>query len=85
MPNPTPADGVLRASGGPDKIKFEPKLLDLDGVEQTGVKFLFTVLDSAGNILNNDTTTKKTSYEIARQIFININEGPLVNITAVEA
>ncbi|MDE7190176.1 MAG: hypothetical protein K2N96_08555 [Muribaculaceae bacterium] len=85
MPNPTPADGVLRASGGPDKIKFEPKLLDLDGVEKTGVKFLFTELDSAGNILNNDTTTKKTSHEIPIQTFINLNEGPLVNITAVEA
>lgn len=84
-PNPTPADGKLRQSGGPDKVSFAPKLSRVSGEEVTqGVAFLFAVLSPAGVLLNTDSTVAKQTYDVPKSIFVNINAGPTVNITAIE-
>lgn len=85
-PNPDPADGRLRQTGGPNEVTFEPKLARISGEEITGVSFMFAVLSPAGVIQNNangDNTALYKSYSVPKTIFEKINAGPTVNITAV--
>lgn len=89
-PNPTPADGRLRQTGGPDEVSFEPKLKRISGEEITDVKFLFAVLDPMGTIWNEGShdgmpsnKVECTTFSIPKSVFIGMQAGPTVNITAV--
>lgn len=89
-PNPTPADGRLWQTGGPDEVSFEPKLKRISGEEVTGVKFLFAVLDPMGTIWNqgsqDDMPSNKvecTTFAVPKSVFVGMQAGPTVNITAV--
>ena len=85
-PNPSPADAIYYATGGPDKVTFAPKVYDSEGTEVTGLKYYFAVYDSAGNPQNTaDATTLRTTYDVPATIARAIREGPIVNITAVQS
>ena len=84
-PNPTPADGKIRQTGGPDKVSFAPKLKRVSGEEvSSNVGYLFAVLSPAGVLLNTDSTTVKSTHDVPKSIFDNLGAGPIVNITAVD-
>ena len=84
-PNPTPADCRIRQTGGPDKVSFAPKLKRVSGEEvSSNVGYLFAVLSPAGVLLNTDSTTVKSTYDVLKEIFVNLGAGPVVNITAVD-
>ncbi|MBD5278923.1 MAG: hypothetical protein HDS35_00040 [Bacteroides sp.] len=84
LPNPTPDDGKFYRSEGPSKISFAPKVVHMDGTAGPACSFYFTVLDSAGNVLNSDSKTKKKTYDLLKEVAVGIGEGPVVNITAEE-
>lgn len=67
FPNPTPADGVLRAGETtPAGVSFNPTVKDKNSsTELSGFKFKFTCLSPAGTILNGTNA----------QIGSNINNG----------
>ncbi len=84
-PNPSPADGKIRQTGGPDKVTFTPKLKRVSGEEvSAGIGFLFAVLSPAGVLLNTDSTTTFSTYDVPKSTFDNLGAGPVVNITAVQ-
>ncbi|MDE6009838.1 MAG: hypothetical protein K2F87_00130 [Muribaculaceae bacterium] len=81
-PCPDPADGVFYQTGGPTKITFSPKVTDKEGNVRQVSGYYFAVMDSAGNIQNTDSATKQMTFDLLKDIAQNINEGPIVNITA---
>lgn len=88
-PNPSPADGNFYQNGTVD-ITFSPKLTDMDGKEVTQAhKFIYTVMDSAGNIVQSVTAAnaipKGGSFKVSRDVANNMGEGPIVNIEAISA
>ena len=84
LPNPTPEDGKFYRSEGPAKITFAPKIQHMDGSAGPACSYYFVILDSAGNILNSDSKTKKKTYDLLKEVALAIGEGPTVNITAEE-
>lgn len=90
-PCPDPADGQFYQTGGPEKIRFTPKVTDKDGNSVQVSGFVFVVMDSAGNlqpILPGAATSVNVSpgsyLDLLRENAERINEGPVVNITAVD-
>lgn len=83
-PCPDPADGQFYQTGGPDKIKFSPKVTDKDGTAVPVSGFYFVVMDSAGVVQNTNATTLMQTYDLPKSIASAIGEGPVVNITAVD-
>lgn len=84
-PNPTPADAKFYQTGGPEKITFAPKLSQSDGSAGPACKFIFSVFDHAGVTQPGTPTPKQDTYDLQKSVAVNINEGPVVVITAVEA
>lgn len=97
-PNPTPADGVLRAGETtPDGVTFAPKTYDKDTKKEvTGVKYKFTCFSPAGTVLNNvtsgtydsnanglaDNSELLASYKVSRAMFEGIGADITVQIDA---
>lgn len=84
-PNPTPADGTLYQTGGAEYVEFAPTLQSMSGGSApANVKYKFAVLSPAGVILNTDYNTVQQTYRVDKSVFVALNAGPLINITALE-